>query len=587
MAAAAASHRPTITEQIFHLAKLIETPCNQRELGNRVESLTPLISKYLAGVNRANPRCRFFALDLKSCGNLLDNMPVEFTNVVFLAKRVSKAVKYLDLCKSSLASLPPRNLEAASLVYNPYLDKALHEGDVHFLEKASAKTGQIEPHQAGELFNWALANWNAKILYNILKSIPLTEAQTERLLAKAFEMDDFGSISYPLMLHQFPSLSETSKTKAIQWMEALSGEIYLELESELGALEEVLKDCKGLEKSKHEPANSARSREELGPLIQTVTTLFATPSDKGEEAAYFEVPSSLWSTFLEMWERRAPPHELREAVQTTTQLLLEPVMTDPAMFRKRIERLIGTANVEGSFDELLIPNMMRTLPRELIRSLLNWAEENDDDKLISFLVKHDLVNEWLDEMVRGTLESGSFELIAKEVNPHKLHLLQPRTRDRVLAWARGKMPMPPLKLDGIPREEKFDLTHFMGELQAAVEFNHPADLRKMLGQRECLQLSPPEFWDLITRSLRQPTCLREILSSPYLKVDQDRFIGLLFETARGKNWEALGSLIASGPFTRVPLDALLAIGETFHEAPPAITIPFQEQVSMRFEGHSD
>lgn len=587
MAAAAASQRPTISEQIFHLAKLIETPCDQTELRSRVESLTPLISKYLAGVNRANPRCRFFTIDLKSCGNLLDNTPMEFTSIVFLAKKVSKAVKYLELCKSSLASLPPRNLDAASLVYNPYLDKALHEGDVNFLVKASGKTGQIEPRQAGELFNWALANWNPRILYNILKSIPLTEAQTERLLAKAFEMDDFGSISYPLMLHQFPALSESSKAKAIQWMEVLSGEIYLEIGSELAALEEVLKDCKGLEKSKSEPVNTARSKGELVPYIQTVTTLFATPSDKGEEASYFEVPSSLWSTFLEMWERHAPPHELREAIQTTTQMLLEPIMTNQALFKKRVERLIQTANVEGSFDELLIPNMMRTLPRELIRSLLDWAEENDDDKLISFLVKHDLVNEWIDEMVGATLESDSFELIAKEVNPHKLHLLQPRTRDRVLAWARGNMTMPPLQLEGIPREEKFDLTHFMRELQAAIEINNPADLRKMLGQRECLQLSPPEFWDLITRSLRHPACLREILSSSYLKVDQDRFIGLLFETSRGKNWEALGSLIASSPFTRVPLDALLAIGETLHGAPPAITIPFEEQVSMSFEGPPD
>jgi hypothetical protein len=348
-AAASPSSRLTLNQQIIELTRQVEAP---GEHPKQIVRLKSLLADYLHKADFKGGKSRFFACDLKAYFQLLKNPPKEQRPVAALARKVRRAIQYLESSKTPRPPLP----QTAPLP-NPTLAKALEEGDATSLRALSKKMNEIAPSQVQTLFDWAMSNWDLYILYEIAKCSLMTTAQIEALIEKAFIKGDFRSISYPIMLYQYEVISEETRTKIEHWMEVDSGQVYEDIVVELIRLVEAICTVKAIRKPEFAQMDLFTSRKQLEPLIQNTSRFFAISSkSKGEES----IALSMWHAFLEKWQQNGDLHEMKDAVQAITQALVVPILTDPDLFRRRIEALVECSNVEGSFDELLIPELMKT-----------------------------------------------------------------------------------------------------------------------------------------------------------------------------------------------------------------------------------
>lgn len=104
-------------------------------------------------------------------------------------------------------------------------------------------------------------------------------------------------------------------------------------------------------------------------------------------------------------------------------------------FQATVNEILAGDLGEGSLELLLDLHLMQTLTKEVREKILLWADNNDDKRVFSFFIAHDLVSsETLNAIVSASFDSNTFDEIAEAVYPDKFSLLDDGNKERVQAW---------------------------------------------------------------------------------------------------------------------------------------------------------
>ncbi|HSX10941.1 MAG TPA: hypothetical protein VLF94_04410 [Chlamydiales bacterium] len=120
---------------------------------------------------------------------------------------------------------------------------------------------------------------------------------------------------------------------------------------------------------------------------------------KGTECTIETCAKKILSTLRQLTQAQKNPTEVKEKLDYET-------------FEKALTETMESGWKEGDLDLLLVPHLMKKLPKEKIDKLLEYADEREDFQLASFLIEHNLIPEKLDTVIKNAIEANCFHEIA-------------------------------------------------------------------------------------------------------------------------------------------------------------------------------
>jgi hypothetical protein len=113
------------------------------------------------------------------------------------------------------------------------------------------------------------------------------------------------------------------------------------------------------------------------------------------------------------------------------------------LFQQAVKWTLKQEFDEGAFDALLVADQMRQLPPKTLHQLLVWADNNDDFRLVRFLIKNGSVpDSLLNKIIKGAFKTNSFGEIAEAVDPNGTHkgVLTKGNERRIKKWMDEHFP---------------------------------------------------------------------------------------------------------------------------------------------------
>lgn len=401
--------RQSPTVGVIQLAKQIEV-----DAMSRVKLIPVLIQEIFDLVGKLDLddfQCSFFAYELRTAGFGLQS--AEEAQIPILAQRVQRAAEHAGLvCKPKGNQLVIEN----QVDPDPALAAALLEKNGDKIRARALEIETIEKGQLESLYNWAAVNWDAPVLNQILYKWSLPEEMVDALVEMAFELGQFPSIAYPIILRHITGLETGVQLKVIGWFNDLSGEIYSEIAGDLHELELALN---GIDARQFRVVELSLSRDALNKQIAQVASQFLPPQ-KDQENSGYDVAYTIWSETIKSWQNgEISPTELQEQIRAVLELLRKPEADGdaPPLTRSSPPPSYGT------FDGVGVPEDDGKFdPGEFLDELHRAIEANRADDLQG-LIRSRKTKELTERDFRGLIDHallGHFDCLEKILDSSKV-----------------------------------------------------------------------------------------------------------------------------------------------------------------------